>query len=535
MMREFAVLPYRLFAVVVIAIFASSHSSADEWKKAVEYYEGKGGSLKLDDFFPEPVPDDQNFAAIDILRGITIPDGVKHASGIDGEKVREQAGKFKSTLLDKMFEDGSTEYPRLAKGPLNFTPIDLSLWADLDKNGREAYKADLFRPMLAKKILKNLDSELGKHFEQMDAALDRPHSIYAPSYLEFFDRLVPSLNYFPHSTAVIALTEICGLRAVAAVYSDQPDVALKSIRAMLRIIEAESQCSPNLLKFLVFNTCFAYVTKSTWEGLYKRSFDDETLTLLQRKFGETDAFKQFAWSVRGEASYLSLMDYEDLDAARAKTLEAMSLLLKELDEPGIEKGEGLDKDLMPSDLFTKEQFDAARAYSLRTYYDQVIVPLERGNAAALLKSTGELKRMSRELDADEKAIAADPMLEAKKMMFILEGISRNAIILQAQLVFIETSCALERYYLKHKSYPKDLTALVPDYLDELPLDPLDQKTLRYQLTDDGRYQLHSIGFDMIDSGGKVRARLVHDFEIKEEDKDKGDWVWSYSKAEDPDS
>ena len=72
---------------------------------------------------------------------------------------------------------------------------------------------------------------------------------------------------------------------------------------------------------------------------------------------------------------------------------------------------------------------------------------------------------------------------------------------------------------------------MPDYLAKLPLDPLDQKTLRYTTTDDGRYQLHSIGFDMIDNNGKVRAKLHYTGDIKEEERNKGDWIWSYSKLE----
>jgi hypothetical protein len=64
----------------------------------------------------------------------------------------------------------------------------------------------------------------------------------------------------------------------------------------------------------------------------------------------------------------------------------------------------------------------------------------------------------------------------------------------------ETGIALRRYQLKHAAMPPGLDALVPEFLDSVPLDPIDLKPLRYRLKADG-WQLYSIGVNGLDDGG----------------------------------
>jgi hypothetical protein len=61
--------------------------------------------------------------------------------------------------------------------------------------------------------------------------------------------------------------------------------------------------------------------------------------------------------------------------------------------------------------------------------------------------------------------------------------------------------ALERYRLRHSSYPELLDALTPELLPSRPLDFMDGAPLRYRHTQDGRFVLYSTGLDCIDDGG----------------------------------
>ena len=82
-------------------------------------------------------------------------------------------------------------------------------------------------------------------------------------------------------------------------------------------------------------------------------------------------------------------------------------------------------------------------------------------------------------------------------------------------------CALERYRLKDGDYPAALDALVPSFIEKLPVDIIGGQPLHYRRTDDGKFLLYSVGWNEIDDGGNAGKK----------DRDKGvgpsapDWVW----------
>lgn len=65
----------------------------------------------------------------------------------------------------------------------------------------------------------------------------------------------------------------------------------------------------------------------------------------------------------------------------------------------------------------------------------------------------------------------------------------------------ETALAVERYRLAHGALPEALEALVPAFMNAVPLDPGDGQPLRYILRDEGGYTIYSIGPDGVDHGG----------------------------------
>jgi len=86
-----------------------------------------------------------------------------------------------------------------------------------------------------------------------------------------------------------------------------------------------------------------------------------------------------------------------------------------------------------------------------------------------------------------------------------------------------TAIALTRYKLRHGAFPPDLPALVPQYLLEVPSDPVDGKPLRFRPNTDGTFMLYSIGSDGIDGGGdvtpgKTNFRTLYWLAAR-------DWVW----------
>jgi hypothetical protein len=63
--------------------------------------------------------------------------------------------------------------------------------------------------------------------------------------------------------------------------------------------------------------------------------------------------------------------------------------------------------------------------------------------------------------------------------------------------------AAERYRLDHGQWPESLDALVPAYLDAIPIDPFTGESLKMTRTDRGWLVIYSVGEDETDDGGMV--------------------------------
>lgn len=75
-----------------------------------------------------------------------------------------------------------------------------------------------------------------------------------------------------------------------------------------------------------------------------------------------------------------------------------------------------------------------------------------------------------------------------------------------RLRIVAAVLAIERYRLKKGDWPKTLTDLVPEYLQDVPEDPFDGVPLRYQRLDGG-FIVYSVGWDRIDDGGRAQLPL----------------------------
>lgn len=103
----------------------------------------------------------------------------------------------------------------------------------------------------------------------------------------------------------------------------------------------------------------------------------------------------------------------------------------------------------------------------------------------------------------------------------IQTIARNqTLVNEAQVM-----CALERYRLAWGQYPTTLDALVPETLQEIPLDLIGGRPLKYHLTLDRKVVLYSVGWNETDEGGIPGTKDPTAFDLA-----RGDWVWPYQEA-----
>jgi hypothetical protein len=84
------------------------------------------------------------------------------------------------------------------------------------------------------------------------------------------------------------------------------------------------------------------------------------------------------------------------------------------------------------------------------------------------------------------------------------SVFKKEIALFARLRIAQTALALERFRLENGNLPKELNALVPQFLKILPLDPFTNKPLHYRVTYRG-FRVYSTGENGQDDGGLTRS------------------------------
>jgi hypothetical protein len=86
------------------------------------------------------------------------------------------------------------------------------------------------------------------------------------------------------------------------------------------------------------------------------------------------------------------------------------------------------------------------------------------------------------------------------------GLIRRAAETETARRLAVTALALERFRLRHGSYPNSLEELAPEFLPAVPADFMDGKPLRYRPLRNVEFVLYSAGLDCMDDGG-VMMRL----------------------------
>ena len=108
----------------------------------------------------------------------------------------------------------------------------------------------------------------------------------------------------------------------------------------------------------------------------------------------------------------------------------------------------------------------------------------------------------------------------------LAGVVRKVMRVEAAKQTAVAALALKRYQLKHGNYPADLNELVPEFVSQVPPDPVDGQPLRYHRNTDGRFRLYSVGENGQDDGGDpALEKSATSSSFIWQNPQTRDWVW----------
>lgn len=127
------------------------------------------------------------------------------------------------------------------------------------------------------------------------------------------------------------------------------------------------------------------------------------------------------------------------------------------------------------------------------YFKDALVERDRKIAALGLNRTN-VNRLRKQLGGQHAEIGA-------QFIGAISFSVDRVLVTEAWRQCAMAAIALKRYQLRHGNLPKDLNALVPEFLPGLPRDPVDGKPLRYRPNADGTFLLYSVGANNVDDGG----------------------------------
>ena len=483
-------------------------SGARQWRATQTMLKAEGETLDFRATMNEPIPEADNFCAIQLLKDLALVVDNDHDKGAPAQnRKRLQALKLPS-------HGKGGELPRVTNAALG-KRADLKAWAGwLRKEGSlpmPADSGDAARDVLA---------ALAKHdavVQELAAGLDRRQAQWTP---EWKTRPLPPLLAnlaLPHYASVQAMNPTLALRAIAAARAGD---AAKAHETALILARLDQAClnDPFLIGQLVGAAGAPMLHGAVWELCDAHAGTAEDFTKLESALASLDLHRAALHAWRSEAA--GMVDTVQCLKERRDDIPGLFRMFKSGCQSGPSGADRLMR-LVPAGFF-----DASAAVLADREFHYVIQPLKEHGWRQALASAQDLENeviaMKQKVWTHPSYIMAAMVVPATKGV-ISRCIHAHALVDQALI-----ACALERWRIGNGNYPDSLRAVTLADGRPLPPDVMSGKPMSYRKTANGRYALWSVGFDGKDDGGK---RTLD--EKKPEDTKfcdaayVGDWVWDF--------
>ena len=316
---------------------------------------------------------------------------------------------------------------------------------------------------------KNSDS-----LEQLQAALDIPGDVRFPTdFAQGITLRMPA----PHLYRITNARMLLGLRSLCHYYLGDSVRATDDVIRLIRLHEV-LRIEPFSVAQEMRSTIWSYARTYVKFLLTDPNFPAVEIRRLQVAIAATEFEGMYRRAAIGERAILH---------------ESFRLNLKEL----IEENPRDHKPPPVYEAFPQHCRATLRHYTLHVEAERLPMPA-RVIAAATAHSQVKAELNS---DKDKPKLQRNAVssLLYQPFYLILE-LEIGAEVERRALVAV---CAAEIYRRERREVAASLSQLVPEFLSEIPLDPIDGQPLRY-VCDDSRYCVYSIGVNQIDDGGQVK-------------------------------
>jgi hypothetical protein len=336
--------------------------------------------------------------------------------------------------------------------------------------------------------------------EELRAAAELPESRYPLTYesKETFSIMLPHLTGLQSSVLLLEA------RAVAELESGKNQAALNDISLGLCLTD-KVRSEPFIVSRLVRIRMLHSLVQPIWEGLAQHRWNASQLAELERLLGGFDFVTDYQAAMRAEnACNVTMLEYL---RRNPRTARELSSTMRGDRDRRIE----LVCLLAPNGWFYQNQRNTAK------FIIESLLPISSlaSNSFSPTAITNAEIRLRQTSDAPYTFLA-------NLMVAHLGRAAYEFALAEDTVNLATTACALERYRLAKGKYPATLDALVPQYIAAIPKDAISGQPLNYQVGNNGRFVLYSVGRNETDDDGMVHLGAKGDVDL-----DQGDVVWKY--------
>lgn len=471
-----------LTALVLTFIGEENWRGKRAWKKYREAAEKRGVKLFLKDFIPPDIPDEENYAAIPVIRGLfvkpkegeeppspfNLPRGASQPKPPDDIKARrfDAAGWQEFFLKTKLLAEKS------------------------DSAGRGILRAlEKFEPDL----------------QQLRDASPRPKCKF-PTHWE--EGVATPLR---HLTVCIQANRILCLRMQAQLASGNSAAAFAELGYAFRL-ERACRSELALISGLVRTASVGAIENTVWDGLAGRQWADGELVEIEGQLARLDLAEECRFVFATERGFGNAFCLDFAENGPDKMFEQM----KPLEDLGMASFSRFDRivfRMMP------------RGWSYQVmvrnnkFFDWLLASLDESDKEGRTRFPESVPSSRDWLDSHPAApgIGKISKMISEQSLPAFDAGCRRYFYTHTRTQETRVACALERFRHAKGEFPERLEALVPEFLNAVPEDVFDRKPLRYRRNDDGGYDLWSIGPDRKDDGGKIDPATLSD--------QQADWIW----------
>lgn len=425
-----------------------------------------GSALEVRNVIPPEVPASENFAAIPMIEAI-----------FDAQKNGAQLPKWFVAL--KMGEGA----PGFGPGK-NGEPM-LDQWRDffVSKGVVPAGRNSATTVLAALSLVE-------PEVQQLREAARRPKAKFPVEWERGIAAPLPHLQFMQQASKVLRLS------LSAKLANNDPQGALDDFRTALGLYKA-LQKEPALILGLVRIALIRSLESGLVEDGSLTRWDDAQLQQIASELSSIDPVRDWEFSVQSERALMNSI-FDDLYAKSDSEIGAMAPMLD------------LHTAQMVINLYPRGWFRLSQI-KLNEHVDGML---------AIAKAVSRNEPMPQN-PKEYMRLQQKPLMRIPYILFVLaapavDGVSQKYADLASYHRQVLTACALQRYFVKHGSYPDKLDAVMTDYLGKTPLDPIDGKAMRYRRNDNGGFEMWSIGINRTDDGGK--------WEPGKPSREQADWV-----------